>query len=166
MFDPNHKSQSICEVQHNFENQIAMLESELKQSKDIVQDLHDLIESSDYEKSNMAKRFECIVKENTDLNALIDEKIKQIKQILRDRDTYKTDAQFYKERYNQMEINSRKYKNMYDELIPEKDLINEQYINLQAKFKNLEQELATAHQNQADSLLELENLKREQEQVD
>ena len=151
--------------QDDLEDKIKQLENEIRQYRRADEEMKHLLDATDSDKKQMAKRFEDILTENKKLNDELDAKLSENRQITKDRDTYNSDAIFYKERYKQMEANYEKYKRMVEEISQEKEMNDDERTKHHRKVVNLEEELASTKREKSEISFELERIKRQKEQV-
>lgn len=147
------------------DDKIKQLESEIRQYKRADEEKNHLLNATDSDKKLMAKRFEDILRENKDLNDAVDQKLTELRQATKERDAYKSDADFFKERLKQVEANYEKYKRMVDEISQEKDITDDERTKHQKKVLNLEDELASTKREKTEIAFELERIKRQKDQA-
>jgi len=113
----------------------------------------------------MAKRFDEIIKENRDLNDEIDQIKMEARNVAKERDTFRSDSDYYKDRAKQMETNYDRYKKMLDDISQEKNMTDEERMKHQKRIISIEDELAVTRRENSELTFELERIKRQKEQI-
>ena len=147
------------------DDKIKQLETEVRQYRRTDEEKNHLLNATDSDKKLMAKRFEDILKENKELNDAVDQKLTELRQATKERDAFKSDSEFYKERQKQMEANYEKYKRMVDEISQEKEVTDDERSKHQKKVLSLEDELASTKREKSEITFELERVKRQKDQA-
>ena len=153
------------EKRDELQEQLKKLEVEIRQYKRAEEEHRHYLSTIDLDKQTMNKRFEEIAQENRNLYDEIDTAKQEIRSMTKERDQFRSDSDYYKERAKQMETNYERYKKMADDISLERNVTEDERTKHQKKIISLEDQLSSCKRENSELTFELDRLKRQKDQI-